>query len=185
MSEARAARLLTAEEFAALPDNGMRQELIAGEVVEMPPAFPGHGLVCARIMVPLGGWVDANKLGLSLLNDPGVILARGPDTVRAPDGAFYAAARGVEPGFTQYLDTPPDLVVEVVSEHDRRGEVLAKVAQWLLAGVQMAVVAWPRRAQITVFGPGDEITLLGRGDTLTCEALLPGFALAVDAIFPI
>ncbi|MBI2298104.1 MAG: Uma2 family endonuclease [Armatimonadetes bacterium] len=184
MSQPEAAPLLTAEEFAALPDNGMKQELIAGEVVEMPPASFGHGEVCHAIMRELGLWVKQHHLGRCSTNDPGIVIARGPDTVRAPDGAFYRAGRLPEPLVIPYPDIPPDLVVEVVSEHDRHGDVLAKAGQWLSTGVQVVWVAWPSTTRITVYGPGDEIRLLGREDVLTCESLLPGFALPVRDVFP-
>ncbi|MBI2298151.1 MAG: Uma2 family endonuclease [Armatimonadetes bacterium] len=183
MSDPERVPLLTAEEFAALPDNGTRQELIEGRVVEMPPAFFGHGLVCSRIHAPVATWVEAHGLGYCACNDPGLILSREPDTVRAPDISYYAAERLPEPGAKHYFDFPPDLVVEVVSEDDRQRDVLAKVSQWLAAGVKVVVVAWPKIERLTVFGPDEETAILGRGDTLTFGSLLPGFALPVDRIF--
>ena len=39
---------MTADELLRLPDNGMRRELIAGELHEMPPAGGDHGYVGAR-----------------------------------------------------------------------------------------------------------------------------------------
>ena len=44
-----AKKLLTADDLLAMPDDGMRRELIRGELIEMPPAsddhgFAGHGL---------------------------------------------------------------------------------------------------------------------------------------------
>ena len=183
MGEATLITRLTAEEFAALPGDG-RRELLAGEVVEMAPASLRHGSVCLRIMSAVERWVTDHKLGLCASNDPGVVLSRGPDTVRAPDGLFYAGDRVAELPMEGFPDHLPDLVLEVVSTHDRRGDVLAKVGQWLDAGVQVVWVAWPQDARITVYGPGSEVTTLNRGDRLTCPALLPGFELLLDECFP-
>jgi hypothetical protein len=40
--------LLTAEEFAALPHEGLRLELIKGELVGGPPAHGNHGAPAMR-----------------------------------------------------------------------------------------------------------------------------------------
>ena len=40
----------------------------------------------------------------------------------------------------RYLDTPPDLVVEVFSPSDRWPKVLAKVAEYLDAGTTIVLV---------------------------------------------
>jgi Uma2 family endonuclease len=42
---APATGLLTAEDFAALPTEGMRLELVRGEVQAMSPAQADHGIV--------------------------------------------------------------------------------------------------------------------------------------------
>ncbi|HEX6818137.1 MAG TPA: Uma2 family endonuclease [Ktedonobacterales bacterium] len=47
--------LLTAEEFAALPRDGMRLELVRGELVAMAPAFADHGEVVGALHAEL--WI--------------------------------------------------------------------------------------------------------------------------------
>ena len=44
-----AKKLMTAEELLALPDHDNRQELIRGELIEMPPPGLMHGLVVGRV----------------------------------------------------------------------------------------------------------------------------------------
>jgi hypothetical protein len=49
--------LITAEDFAALPREGMRLELIRGEIVAMPPAFVDHGGTAGSLHVLLGHYI--------------------------------------------------------------------------------------------------------------------------------
>src|SRR5947209_14257984 len=95
MSTVIQARLLTAEEFAQLPqpEDGSQQELVNGVVLTMPPPSFYHGLCCNRLGRKLGNFVDDARLGFVTSNDSGVILAREPDTVRGPDLAFWSRDR--------------------------------------------------------------------------------------------
>src|SRR3954468_9209856 len=83
--------LISAEEFAKMPDpaDGSRLELVRGEVLVMPPPKGKHGIVCSRISRFLGNHVEPKRLGWVTSNDTGVVLEKGPDTVRGPDVAFW------------------------------------------------------------------------------------------------
>jgi Uncharacterized protein conserved in cyanobacteria len=51
--------------------------------------------------------------------ETGFVLARNPDTVRAPDVAFVSMERAAQHlGHTGFFEGAPDLAVEVVSPHD-------------------------------------------------------------------
>lgn len=56
-------RPLTAEEFAAMPHEGLRLELIRGEIMAQPPALADHGRLVAQMCVYLGQHVDEYALG--------------------------------------------------------------------------------------------------------------------------
>ena len=119
--------LLTAEEFAQRPDPGYPEELVRGRIVPLPMPKPRHGEICNRVGRILGDCAEDRDLGRVLSNDTGVITERGPDTVRGADISFYSFARVPKgPLPDRYLDTPPDLVVEVLSPSDRWPKVLAK-----------------------------------------------------------
>lgn len=75
--------LITAEEFAALPLDGWRAELIRGEIVTMPAAFAEHGRTASRLNIIVGGFILANQLGESYCAETGFLVERHPDTVRA------------------------------------------------------------------------------------------------------
>ena len=85
--------LLTAEDLLRLQDDQHRYELLDGELVELSLAGGRHGKVMARITSPLTVFVDTHGLGEVLCGDPGIILRRNPDRVRAPDVCFIARDR--------------------------------------------------------------------------------------------
>ena len=82
-----------------------------------------------------------------------------------------------------FFQGPPDLAVEVVSPHDRPGELLAKVRDWLAAGCQVVWVVDPTPQTITVYRGSHEPAMLNNTDELIDEAVLPGFRLAVAEAF--
>ena len=144
MATATAPALLTAEEFGRRPDPGYPEELVRGRIVEMPPPKPRHGQICGQVVYWLRRFLEDHDLGHVLCNDAGVITERGPDTVRGPDVAFYSFARVPKgPLPAEYLDVAPELVFEVRSPGDRWAAVLAKVAEYLNAGVAVVCVLDP------------------------------------------
>src|SRR5262245_55290210 len=138
MTSAAETRRMTAEELYRLPDDGMKHELVCGQLLSEPPAGWDHGVRISRLHLILGAFVRERGLGSVALNDTGFILARGPDTVRGPDVAFVCAerVRGLS-GTRDYFPGAPDLAVEVLSPGDRPGEVHGKVADYLTAGVRI------------------------------------------------
>ncbi|MBA2244708.1 MAG: Uma2 family endonuclease, partial [Gemmatimonadetes bacterium] len=78
------ARLVTAEELLRMPDDGIRRELVRGELRTMPPAGRRHGKVAMRIGVRLGNFVEEHGLGEVYAAETGFKLESDPDTVRAP-----------------------------------------------------------------------------------------------------
>ena len=176
--------LLTAEQYALLPDNGQPTELVRGRVVTMNMPAPRHGSFCNKIGRLLGNFVEQHDLGRVMSNDSGVITQRGPDTVRGPDVSFYSflrLARGPIPA--GYLAVVPELVFEVRSPTDRWSETRTKVNEFLNAGVLAVCVLDPRTESITVYDNDGPPHVLYKGDTLTLPDILPGFELPIARLF--
>ena len=105
-----------------LPSDSRRLELVNGKIYEMPPANGRHADVAGNIAGILWPQVRRNRLGRTQAGDPGFILRRTPDTVRAPGVAFVSYDRlpvGELP--EEYLPLAPDLAIEVVSPSNRPG----------------------------------------------------------------
>ncbi len=181
---ATATQFMTAEEFATRPDPGYPEELVQGRIVSMPPATPRHGKVCGKTTRLMGNFVDDRDIGHVLSNDSGVVTGRDPDTVRGADVCFYSYAKlpkGKLP--VGYLNIVPDLVVEVRSDDDRWRDILAKLHEYLDAGVKVVIVLDPDPERAHVFRPDQAPRELGPDDELTVPDLLGDFRVAVRRFF--
>jgi Uma2 family endonuclease len=181
---ATATDLLTAEEFGSRPDPGYPEELVQGRIVTMPPPTPRHGQICGESYYLLRGYVEQHDLGHVLCNDSGVITERDPDTVRGADISFYSYAKVPKGKIRKgYLDVVPDLVVEVRSADDRWGDILAKVHEYLDAGVGVVIVLDPEPEGAYLFRSDQPPRQLGPDEELTVPELLGDFRVAVRRFF--
>ncbi|MDQ3513513.1 MAG: Uma2 family endonuclease, partial [Chloroflexota bacterium] len=57
-----APRMLTVDEYDALPEDGQKHELLRGELINVSPNYL-HGLLQSRIVISLGRFVEAHGLG--------------------------------------------------------------------------------------------------------------------------
>ncbi len=79
---------VTADQLLQPPYQGRRCELVEGEVRMMSPAGWKHGEVVSTIHCRLASHIEKHKLGKSFGAETGFLIARDPDTVRAPGFAF-------------------------------------------------------------------------------------------------
>jgi len=177
-------RLLTADELAALPTEGLRLELVRGELVAMPPTQGDHGTSAMRLGALVGHYILTHDLGEVYAAETGFLIERNPDTVRAPDFAFIAKERVTpETDAPTWVPVVPDLVVEVVSSGDRESGVATKVQMWLDAGVRLVWVVYPQRREVLIHHPGRPPAVLAVSDTISGEEVVPGFSCLVAQVF--
>ncbi len=180
-----AAKLLTAEEFARLPNpsDGSKQELVRGEIVTMPPPGFLHGTVQVNVTVAVKAFVKQHKLGRVTV-ESGVITERGPDSVRGPDVAFWSYQR-VPKGDVPvvYANEPADLVAEVVSPSNTKQRMTLKVREYFDSGVRLVWVVHPEERTVTVYTKPGDGTVLWEDATLTGGDVLPGFSCPVAEFF--
>lgn len=169
--------VLSIEEFAALPDDGMKHELNEGELIVVPPPKPRHGDCQLRVGAALREFVAAHHLG-SVFTESGYRLT--PHTVRGPDVSFVRETRLQNPD--EYFEGGPDLAVEIVSPGDDAADLREKIRQYLSAGTSVVWVVYPRSRQIEIHTPDKTIRTLGIDDALEARELLPGFQLSVRAL---
>jgi Uma2 family endonuclease len=178
-----AKRLLTAEEYGRLPDDGRMTELVRGEVVELNVPRARHGEICARIAYLLQRYLEDNPIGRVITNDSGVITERNPDSVRGPDVAYCSFARiPAGPLAWDYLSVAPELLFEVRSPTDLWRAVVDKVNEFLKAGVDVACVVDDPTEQVRVFDDNGIHALAGDA-VLEFPKLLPGFSVPVRRLF--
>lgn len=159
MSVMATSRMLTRQDLDALPDNGLRHELIDGAFVMTPAPGIGHqDFVAALYRTMHEALVGCD---LKVMFAP-VDVALGPHVVE-PD--LVVAER--EAFTTRDLPTPPLLVVEVRSHSTAWIDEGRKLTLYEEAGVAHYWLADPAEPSITVLDLIDgryEQTARGRGD---------------------
>lgn len=176
--------LLTIEEYLTLPDDEIPNELVRGKIVPLIVETPRHGQVCTGIVYFISPYLDDCDLGHLVCNNCGIITERNPDTVRGADVAFYSyrhIPRGQLP--RKYLDVAPELVFEVRSPTDRWSAILAKVAEYLEAGVSVVCVLDQMTECCHVYRNEEPVQVLAADQELAIPDVLPGFQVTVRRFF--
>lgn len=182
-----AERLLTAADLAALPTSlpsgDVRYELNDGRLVVMPPPGDIHGKQLGKIIRYLDTEAEERGLG-EMRGEVGILLRRNPDRVVGADAAFILTkSLPVKRTKEGYLETIPELVVEVRSKNDTSNEVRAKKEEYFAAGVKLVWVLDTDEKTVTAHRPKKPLQVFGRDAVLTTD-LLPGFAVPVAKLFP-
>jgi Uma2 family endonuclease len=179
----RSTGAVTVDEFARLPDDDVKYELVSGVVHRMSPVGGLHGVIVTRLIAALNAWADQHHAG-AVMMETGFVLATGPDTVRAPDVSFVRQERIEASGLpTGFWRGAPDLAVEVLSADDRPRDVAFKVRDYLTHGVALVWVLDPPSRTIAVHSVGTPFTLEGH-QLLEGGHVLPGFQVPVSRLFP-
>ncbi|MGH8065203.1 MAG: Uma2 family endonuclease [Candidatus Entotheonellia bacterium] len=177
-------KLLTAEEFEELPDDGKLYELIDGQPREITPLTMWQGEVEVNLAMRLHTHVRGRALGCVSIGKVAFIVRRNPDRVRAADVTFIRQERVPPLEARQHMmEVIPDLVVEILSKHDAIEEVNNKIDDWLNAGVQMLWIGDPFRRTLTIYQHGHDPILLGEHGILEGDPVVPGFRCPVAEIF--
>ena len=121
----------TYSEYARLPDDGNRYEVVDGEVLVTPAPTPHHQKIVGRLLVMLVEYIEGRGLGW-VFQDVDLLFVTGqflrPDLVVMP-----AAARD---GITDRgVEVAPALVVEVLSPSSRTIDRVKKPRRYLEFGV--------------------------------------------------
>ncbi len=172
----------TESEYLALDTNRL-VELSDGclEFLPMPTIF--HQLIVKYLIAMLEAFIVASASGTVLFAPLPVRLWRGK--FREPD-ILYLRPERVRNPHTQ--PEGADLAMEVVSEgrENRERDLLIKRMEYAKAGIADYWIVDPEEQRITVLTLDGqtyrEHGVFGPGATAT-SALLPGFAVSVDAVF--
>jgi len=141
----------TVADVRALPDDGNRYEVIAGELLVTPAPGTKHQRVLADLFLLIGTYVKRHDLGEAWFAPLDVIF--GPTTLVEPDLLFVRRDR-IHIVTERELTGPPDLVVEVVSPSSARSDRGRKRALYLDEGVTEYWVVDADRQQVEVWRPG-------------------------------
>ncbi len=173
---------LTLEEFAQLPDDGVRHEISEGELITMAPPKFLHSRIARRVFKAIEAALDKSGSGEALA-EAGYVLSREPLTIRQPDLSLLSQERIQGTAPDDYFEGAPDLAVEVVSPSHSAQDLEVKVEQYLHSGSKQVWVLYPNTKRVHVFKPDRQIRVLDETQTLDAGDLLPGFSIKIADFF--
>jgi Uma2 family endonuclease len=176
---ATATKKLTYADYAKLPDDGCRHEIIEGEEFVTPAPNADHQDVVLNIASLLKAHVAAQKLGRVFVAPFDVLLSRH-DVVQ-PD-VLFVSKRRASIITKAHVKGAPDLVVEVVSPTSVSIDRVRKLNLYERAGVReyWIVDSAAEALEIHEFGSVRRTRIVRDFDTFA-SALLPGVKLKASA----
>ncbi|HEU0300107.1 MAG TPA: Uma2 family endonuclease [Longimicrobium sp.] len=149
MTTQPAVREWTYEEFARLPDDGNRYEVIAGELYVTPAPETPHQVVSGRFFLEMANFaMKEHHLGEVLYAPLDVLFGEGdylePDIVfLRNEHTHYRTRRAVE--------GPPDLIIEIVSRSTARQDRGIKRERYAHFGVPEYWIIDADRRRVEVY----------------------------------
>lgn len=170
---------VTYADLLTFPEDGLRREVIDGELFVTAAPAPRHQLVVAELVARLVRYRDQH--GGEVLPGPVDVYFSDSDVVE-PD-VIFIRADSLERVEERLIRGAPDVVVEISSPTTRQLELKRKRDLYEREGVPEYVYVDIEAARIEVYrlreGGYGLPTLLGRGDTLRLDRL-PGFVVPVE-----
>jgi Uma2 family endonuclease len=148
MNAQAAPRSWSYEEFAQLPDDGNRHEIIAGDVYMTPAPRPIHQRVATRLASVLDPFAIKHRLGVAFVGPIDVLF--GESDYLQPDLVFVRTDRmGIVTD--RGIEGAPDLVVEIVSRSTADRDRGVKRGRYARFGVFQYWVVDVERKQVEVY----------------------------------
>jgi Uma2 family endonuclease len=154
---ATTSKILSYEDWLALPEVEGVEEVVNGEIRKMPPNKVLHADTVENLADLLKATVDRRTVQVRV-STFGLVIRRNPVTTRVPDIAVFIKKNIVEED--GYVHSAPELIVEVLSPANTRSERAEKLQDYESLSVPEVWVVSPEAQTV-------EILLLQNGHLVT------------------
>ncbi|MDF2388679.1 Uma2 family endonuclease [Nostoc ellipsosporum NOK] len=178
---------LTHEQFEqiALANCDLRLELTAhGELIILAPTGGNTGRRNADLITDLNLWNRQTKLGVVF--DSFTIFQLPNGAERSPDAAWVSQERWNALTLAQQDTFPPlcpDFVIELRSKTDSLKTLQEKMQEYINNGCRLGWLMNYQNRQVEIYRPRQKKEVLSSPQTLSGEAVLPGFILNLQTIW--
>ena len=155
-----AAAKLTWHDIKDLPEDAGRTEIVNGELVLSPTPASRHQRICTLLGAEIVPFIRKRDLGWMFASPMHTILA--VHVHYEPDLCFIRKNR-LSIVKEKFIDGPPDLAIEVISESNRTHDTVVKFNDYARYGIEEYWLVDPREEEISSwFLSGGKYELLGR-----------------------
>lgn len=163
---------LTWDDIKDWPESHSRTEIVDGELIVSPVPSLRHHDICAELGAIIRPFVKQHGLGRFFTHPVHVIFDE--HVHYEPDLCFVAKDR-LDLLQEAFIDGPPDLIVEVISESNRTHDTVVKFRDYERYGVREYWIVDPREEHIRVYfldgGKYASLGVFGRGDKVQSRVL--------------
>lgn len=180
-------RRLTAADLACLPrdlpSGPVDFELDHGMLVVRGPGRLRESNVQMNVWKALFEYGEQRGHG-TLFFRVGIVVGRNPDSVFGPRLSFWTTKRlPLTESPEEFVETPPDLAVEIAAPCDSRAALQRKANAYLLAGVRIVWVIDNDARTVTVSRAVGGREVVGEGDMLRAEGVIPDLEIPAASLF--
>ncbi len=173
----------TYEDYAALPADGRRYEIVNGVLVMAPAPTPEHQDIVGEIYVALRAYVKLAGLGRVFMGPIDVQLS--PENTFQPDLVVLLNAH-LERVTEKKISGAPDLAVEIASPSTAAYDRLTKYEKYAQAGIPEYWLVKPTRRAVEVLvlehGEYRSLGVFSEQQTLPSR-VVPGLPVMVEQFF--
>ena len=183
LQEKPSQKIWTDEEFASLPEQCGKYEIVDGELREMGNSGMKHGNIAAFLGGVIEIYARQHKLGITCDSSTAFTLQNG--NRRSPDISFIAKQRlqGITEIPQGFFTGAPDLAVEVISPSNTFNEIHQKILEYFENGSKLVWVIYPEEQFVLVYHELTPDKFLRTTDNLDGEDVIPGFTVPVADLF--
>ncbi len=174
---------LTYDDYALLPQDRSRYEILEGELYMTPSPILLHQFALVRLAMILSTYVDVNRLGLVLVAPVDVLLS--DFNIIQPD-ILYLHGSKIPPLTAKNLQVVPDLVVEILSPTSIEQDRIHKMRIYARHGIPHYWIVDPDGRTFEVYElAGSDYRLAGSfaGDAAATSSVFPGLEIPLARLW--
>ena len=176
---------MTYDDLLALPDDGLRHELIDGEHFVTPSPASRHQIILANLYRHVGPHAYVTKCGVTLFAPYDIVFTKY-DVVE-PDLMYFSKDRYAEVVTEKNAQGPPNLAVEILSPGTRRRDEALKRRLYERMKIDEYWIVDPKSETVKIHRLSDgryvRTELSVERDELLTTPLLPGLSIPLSALF--
>ena len=178
---------MTSDQFLqfSADNRDLRMEFTAEkELIIMPPTGGTTGGRNSELTADLAIWSRQDGTGKTFDSSTGFTLPNG--AIRAPDASWILLERWEsfsKAGQDRFSPICPDFVIELRSPSDSLSDVRAKMVEYIQNGARLGWLVDPQLRQVHIYRPDQQAELLEAPESVSGEAVLPGFVLDLTKIW--
>ena len=162
------------------------ERTVNGELIVNPPTGGESSRRNISITAQLWNWAENHpELGVAFESSGGFSLPNG--STRAPDASWVSRDRweALTPSEKEgFAPLCPDFVVELRSKTDSLATLQAKMREYIDNGARLGWLIDPQNRRVEIYrSKGKTVEILDQPETLSGEAVLPGFSLSLTRIW--